>query len=98
MKPTLKLLLNRIESWCDDHAIITEFGHGLLPDLEKGNKRSEWVMVYLVIQDPTIFDYGVDFSFDFIVLAPTEVNPDSKDADMESLKQVQSDSLPEGED
>lgn len=93
MKPTLKLLLNRIEAWCDDHAIITEFGHGLLPDLEKGNKRSEWVMVYLVIQDPTIFDYGVDFSFDFIVLAPTEVNPESKDADMESLKQVQSDLL-----
>jgi hypothetical protein len=73
--------------------MITEFGHGLLPDLEKGKKRTNWTLIYIVVQDPSIMNYGVEFNFDFIVVAPTQANPDSEQADQDSVKQVQSDTL-----
>lgn len=92
-KPTLKLLLTRIEDWCNDHLMVTEFGHGLLPDMEKGEKRTDWTLVYLVVQDPNILKHGIEFAFDFIVVAPTQANPDSTQADQDSVKQVQSDLL-----
>ena len=73
--------------------MITEFGHGLLPDMEKGKKRTDWTLVYLIVQDPAIYSHGVEYSFDFIVVAPTKANPGSEQADQDSVKQVQSDLL-----
>ena len=91
-KPTLKLLLSRIEAWADSHIMITEFGHGQLPDMEK-KRRTEWTMLFLVVQDPRILKHGVEYSLDFIVAAPTQANPDSTQADFDSVKQTQSDLL-----
>lgn len=93
MKPTLKFLLNRIEAWAESHAMITDFGHGSFPDFPQGDKRSHWVKLYIIVQNPTINRTGIDFSFDFIVFTPTRENPESKEIDMESVKQAQSDML-----
>lgn len=93
MKPTLKLLLSRIEDWCDNHTMVTEFSHGLMTDIELGNKRTNWVLVHVVVQPPTIQKRGVLFNVDFVIMGMTQQNPTTSQEGQDSLKQVQSDLL-----
>lgn len=93
MKPTLKLVLDRIKAWANAHSQITDFGHGKFSEKEAGSKRTEWIKLFIVVQDQLITEYGGDMPLEFIVMAPTRENPDSPEEDQEILKQVMSDLL-----
>lgn len=89
MKITFKKLLDRIETWCDNHLEVGSFKHGEFPDHDT-LKNEAWPMVYIVPQPATHHNWGVEFSFDFVIMGTTQQKGDS-DAELhDDIKQVQS--------